>query len=378
MYYKTTSIDCSSLGLTIFPESLPIKDKEAEFVHLYFEENDIENLTEALEKLHSNASSDYHKISKMFFTGNKIAEIDASTLPKGLQYLCLDRNEIRYISNETLLLLSNNPKMALRLAGNPFECNCQNTDLQRFLQNNQLMVEDYGNITVNCGDEKAYLFSMAEEDICAALPLLAVIFPALLLLMGLLFVLLIHLFYRDTIAIWLFSKSWGKLFFSEDLVDCNKAYDVFLSYSHHDANYVESTLLPGLESKNNPVEHQYRCLIHTRDWLVGEMIPDQILTSVSSSRRTLVVLSKEYLQATWTKMEFRAAHQAAMRENTQRVIVVVRGKLPQKEEMDEDLLKYIQSNTFIGSEDPWFWEKVRFALPKKTRKKKLVEKEIIK
>ena len=38
------------------------------------------------------------------------------------------------------------------------------------------------------------------------------------------------------------------------------------------------------------------------------MIPDQIIQSVESSRRTLIVLSKAYVDSMWTKLEFRAAH----------------------------------------------------------------------
>ena len=52
-----------------------------------------------------------------------------------------------------------------------------------------------------------------------------------------------------------------------------------------------------------------RCCVHTRDFKVGDPIPDQILASVEQSRRTVIVLSKEYTQATWTSMEFTAAHQ---------------------------------------------------------------------
>jgi hypothetical protein len=36
----------------------------------------------------------------------------------------------------------------------------------------------------------------------------------------------------------------------------------------------------------------FRCLFHERDWHVGEMIPDQIIHSVQSSRRTIILLTK--------------------------------------------------------------------------------------
>ena len=75
------------------------------------------------------------------------------------------------------------------------------------------------------------------------------------------------------------------------------------------------------------------------------MIPDQIIHSVESSRRTIIVLSKPYIQSMWTKLEFRAAHTQALQDKTQRVIIIVKGELPKVEEMEEDLQKYISLKT---------------------------------
>ena len=72
-----------------------------------------------------------------------------------------------------------------------------------------------------------------------------------------------------------------------------------------------------------------RCCVHTRDFVPGSAIPDQIVTrcrpaplsgcslllpSVSSSRRTLIVLSSQYTKAEWTRMEFHVAHQRSHSE----------------------------------------------------------------
>merc|ERR1719282_2087987 len=172
--------------------------------------------------------------------------------------------------------------------------------------------------------------------------------------------------YSEYLIIWVYSKPCFRVLFTEDLIDQDKPYDVFLSYSHEDEAWVEQVLAAGLE---NPLEGgegmQYRCCIHTRDWKVGEMIPDQIIQSVESSRRTLIVLSKAYVDSMWTKLEFRAAHTQALQDKTQRVILVVRDKevIADKESMEEDLQRYISLNTYLDSEDPWFWQKLRFALP---------------
>merc|ERR1719319_698778 len=167
---------------------------------------------------------------------------------------------------------------------------------------------------------------------------------------------------RDIVVIWLYAQPIGRKFFSEDLIDKEKPYDAFISYSQADSEYVETSLLPGLEQPESPGD-KFKCLIHTRDWNVGEMIPDQIIHSVESSRRTIIVLSKSYIDSMWTKLEFRAAHKQALQDKTQRVIIVVLGELPESKDLDEDLQKYLNMNTYLNSEDPWFWQKLRYALP---------------
>ena len=47
------------------------------------------------------------------------------------------------------------------------------------------------------------------------------------------------------------------------------------------------------------------------------MIPDQIVESVANSRRTIIILSKGYIEAVWTKLEFKAAHKQALQDKTQ-------------------------------------------------------------
>ena len=93
------------------------------------------------------------------------------------------------------------------------------------------------------------------------------------------------------------------------------------------------------------------------------MIPDQIIHSVESSRRTIIVLSKPYIQSMWTKLEFRAAHTQALQDKTQRVIIIVKGELPELDCLDDDLRRYISLNTYIASGDRWFWPKLRYSKP---------------
>ena len=200
---------------------------------------------------------------------------------------------------------------------------------------------------------------MKLSDFCDQTYSSSLIVFIILMFLLIIIILLLSACHSEAVKISLYSHPWSSYFFSEDLIDKEKPYDAFISYSQADSDYVENSLLPGLENPED-VQHKFKCLIHPRDWNVGEMIPDQIIHSVESSRRTIIVLSKSYIDSMWTKLEFRAAHKQALQDRTQRVIIVVLGELPKKDDMEEDLQKYISLNTYLDSEDPWFWQKIRY------------------
>lgn len=155
---------------------------------------------------------------------------------------------------------------------------------------------------------------------------------------------------------------------TEEEVDKDKRYDVFICFSHKDDDFVRDQLLPELE--NGP--EKYKVCIHYRDWIAGEFIATQIADSVQNSRRTLIVLSRNFLDSVWGKMEFRIAHKQSMAEGRARVIVLVYGDVDLKQDLDEELKAYIKTNTYIKWDDPWFWNRLKYALPHSQKKVKTV------
>ena len=78
--------------------------------------------------------------------------------------------------------------------------------------------------------------------------------------------------YRDSLQVWLYSQPCSRRLFSEDMIDMEKPYDAFISYSQvranlepvraniellltlypqADSDYVEQQLLPGLETPSD-------------------------------------------------------------------------------------------------------------------------------
>lgn len=186
---------------------------------------------------------------------------------------------------------------------------------------------------------------------------------------GLLFALLNR--YKTEIKIWLYSHNitWS---ISEYSLDKDKKYDAFISFSQKDEDLVANHLVPGLEKG----AIHFKLCLHYRDWVVGDWIPAQITRSVDESRRTIIVLSQNFLDSVWGLMEFRTAYVSALNERRSRLIVILYGDVS-TEKLDPELRAYLAMNTYIKWGDNWFWEKLRYALPHKPQRNENITNKII-
>ena len=74
-------------------------------------------------------------------------------------------------------------------------------------------------------------------------------------------------------------------------------YDIFISYSHQDADWVWQKLLPRLEGAG------LRVCIDTRDFEIGTPSLVNMESAVDRSRHTLLVLTAAWVESEWTDFE---------------------------------------------------------------------------
>ncbi|XP_017885444.1 protein toll [Ceratina calcarata] len=296
---------------------------------------------------------------KLLLGNNSLRELDSKELPKNLSVLELHSNNLTYLSPSTLRYLSHSNLSAITLDDNPWECNCNSLDFLNFIQTKISTISQSDRI--RCRNRNKPVIKMIAADLCPTNTTTIMIICGTVALLGIIFGSVAALYYRyqKEIKIWLYSHQICLFLVTENELDKDKTYDAFISYSHKDEEFVVNELVPKLE--NGP--RKYKLCLHFRDWLAGEWIPNQIARSVEDSRRTVVILSPNFLESVWGRMEFRAAHRQALTEGRARVILVLYGDIGNTEDLDPELKAYISMNTYVKWGDPWFWDKLRYALP---------------
>ncbi|XP_066599210.1 toll-like receptor Tollo [Prorops nasuta] len=167
--------------------------------------------------------------------------------------------------------------------------------------------------------------------------------------------------FRQELRVWFHSRFGVRIFYRNhevDKDDRDKLFDAFVSYSSKDEAFVAEELAPVLEM-GNP---SYKLCLHYRDFPVGNFIADTIVQAVESSRRTIMVLSENFIKSEWCRFDFKSAHHQVLRDRRRRLILVLVGDVHQRD-LDPDIRLYLKTNTYLQWGDKLFWEKLRFALP---------------
>ena len=165
--------------------------------------------------------------------------------------------------------------------------------------------------------------------------------------------------FRRSIKEWLYSKTklGGR---KSDVVYSNKdkLFDVFISYSQADRDFVEQSFAPNLEHGAT----SYRLCLHQRDFPPTTPVFDTVSVAVESSARALIVLSRSYLSLEWTKIRTPFIS-SIMANNTKVVFVQLEDVSPEEISVYQDFKHLLGDSPIVKWGDPGFWNKLRYFLP---------------
>ncbi|XP_038221382.1 protein toll-like isoform X2 [Zerene cesonia] len=246
------------------------------------------------------------------------------------------------LTSAPIELLQNN--CSLYLAKNPFKCDCSYKNSLEVLRDYRANILDYSLITC---DNLEVISSKNIDSVCVLH--YAILAISALALLTVLSISTILCYYKNRVFVRILLRKLG--FTIADVLPDDIKYDAFVSFAHQDENIVTNRLLPNLEGRK-----KLKLCIHTRDWLGGDWIPEQIARSVDQSRCTIIVLSKHFIDSIWASFEFRTAHTKG------RIVILVVDDVYLTPNLDSDLKAYITLNTYIKLDDPLVWERLNDAI----------------
>ncbi|KAG1961205.1 toll-like receptor 2 [Pimephales promelas] len=308
----------------------------------------------------------FPQLTTLILTGNRLMKLPQGELLPSLHTLLIQRNALRMFNGSSLRRFKN--LQYLEAGYNNFVCSCEfvsffKRDVGRFIA-----LRD-GRSNYVC-DTPFTLRGYAIESVrlsvfeCYMIPAVSVLCSVIIIVLGLIVVTChkLHVvWYLQMTKAWIQAKrkpAVGRL--AGEI-----RYDAFVSYSQHDAEWVEEILVPELES----AQPSFALCLHKRDFQPGRWIVDNIIDSIEKSYRTLFVLSEHFVTSEWCRYELDFSHFRIVDEHNDSAVLVLLEPI-KKETIPNrfcKLRKIMNSRTYLEwPEDEEkrgeFWSNLRAAL----------------
>lgn len=139
------------------------------------------------------------------------------------------------------------------------------------------------------------------------------------------------------------------ILFAETASDGEMKYDVFVTFSNKDSQWVTNNLVPLLE------RNRLKYCIHSRDFELGRALVDNMAESVYSSRKVLAVMSRNYMDSKFCRGELEMAlHRSRVAHEGSLLVVRIDGIKKKK------MPKALREQTFVdyhSDKERSSWEK---------------------
>ncbi|XP_070822977.1 toll-like receptor 21 [Chaetodon trifascialis] len=252
----------------------------------------------------------------------------------------------------------------------PLSCTCQNSLLQNWTVNNtKVQVVCFYNQA--CPHNSKLKFHNFDSKVCY-IDLGEYLFFSTALVIFLFTVtplLYVKLYWKMKFSYYVlcawFGEQWRRVREEEE----NCKYDAFISYNSSDEKWVMDQLLPNLEGNGS----SFKLCLHHRDFELGRFIVDNIVSAVYGSRKTICVVSRNFLRSEWCSLEIQLASYRLFDEHRDVLLLVFLEKISERQLSSYHRMRKIMlKKTYLqwpGSDctDPTqaqdlFWNQLRRAI----------------
>nr|XP_054768708.1 toll-like receptor Tollo [Lytechinus pictus] len=328
-----------------------------------------------LNRFDDNILTDLTDLREIDLSRNGVNSLSSRTFDRNpnLTTIYIHSNDLQ--SLEDGIFNSTSHLKVLTLHDNPFICNCSLFWLKQWLQSHIDVVPRLYDVEcyVNSSDNTMYpIIQVADQDFgCSSPDVLtiqeynAVIATSSLTLVFLM-IMAVTFRHRRAIRVILYTRYGFHVLHDDDdddvvLDNVRWEYDAYIAYSDEDIEYVLKNIIPILEED---VNLPYKLCIRHRDFPPGECIATTIVTSLEASRRSIIVISRSFLQDEWRLLEFKTAHQRVLQDKRNKNLILVFLEDLDKDEMDEDMRYYVTANAYLSTTNRLFRENLLYEMPR--------------
>lgn len=333
------------------------------------------------------------RLNELYLDHNNISYVGNNTFTKMKKLEVLKLNENKIVNfqpwQQLAAIAEAGATPRVSLDGNKWSCDCGSVArLEAWLREAQAVgdptamlcatddpvaadsAETVADVIRRCDNaENAIATSVIQRDVFKNNPLLlggtyVPLLAATLLTVIVVCLLAAVLFaFRQDVRLWMHSKYGIRLFqdnaAAHDGDDRDRLYDCYVVYSHKDDDLAARAIAPELEQSG------FSMCLHYRDLhLMGgaSYLADAMVGAADASRRVVFIVSPILLCNEWSRPDFRAALQAALRTGHRHKLICVLHGDP-LEPMDPELRDLLRACTVTRWGEKRFWEKLRYAMP---------------
>ena len=258
-----------------------------------------------------------HALETLNLDNNHLSEFSMNlTYLPNLRNLSLQSNLIKSFSKRMMVQFNeharkSNQSITIDLQHNILLCTCNELDFVHWIQNAKTHSLDFKGIEdLVCLNSKSSTMKILEVELnhincLSARAIVGISVSGALLLAGMI----------AWCGITLYRKRWWlryryftvtkmyKQRQQQQEAQRNYEYDAFVSYNRRDELWINTELQPKLED-----EFGLKLCLHQRDFELGGHIMEHITSSIANSRKTLLILSPNFLASNWCHWEMNLAH----------------------------------------------------------------------
>ncbi|XP_070557310.1 toll-like receptor 13 [Ptychodera flava] len=264
-------------------------------------------------------------LEKVFLETNQVEYLppDMFNGSAELDELNLANNKITTISPTTGLQHLENLKR-LYVHHNPLDCGCDLVWFRKWIDTGDVIVKPQ-NTTCASG---LNLMKFNPDGLQCEFPvvLVSVLASVGVILLCAVIALLVTNRWRIRYRLYLLKllcKGYLPINDKEELMGEYK-YDIFISHSRKDENWVLNVLRPTLE---NP-PYNYKLCLDFRDFIVGSCISENIIDAINESRKTAFVVTNEFIESEWCYFELEMVRQKMFEEHRDIAILILKEDVP--------------------------------------------------